>query len=201
MAVVTTFCSTFMQRAVEFTTRIINSPTWTSGCKVLEAAKGRTVSLVCAVAKSSRDKVTRLTSLNYSFRSINKDVKQLTRGTAYSAGLDLSVISIAKSNDNMTMYETGVSVAIPTGCVGLLVPRSSIVKTGYILTNSVGIIDSDYRGTIKVCLTKIDPSLPNLTLPTRVAQLIIVPYISLGTLRCDSLDKTVTRSGGFGSTG
>ena len=65
------------------------------------------------------------------------------------AGLDLTCTEIEFDNDtNTTLYKTGLAVEIPEGYVGLLFPRSSIYKTVLNLTNSVGVIDSGYRGEI-----------------------------------------------------
>ena len=71
------------------------------------------------------------------------------------------------------MYDTGLIVAPDFGYYTKIVPRSSIIKYGYILTNSTCIIDPSYRGTLKICLTKVDDSLPNIKLPCKIAQLII----------------------------
>ena len=74
---------------------------------------------------------------------------------------------------NTFMYDTGISVEPPCGYYTEIVPRSSIVKTGYIMTNSIGIIDPTYRGTLKICVTRIDDTLPELTIPFKKFQLIV----------------------------
>lgn len=116
-----------------------------------------------------------------------------TRATAGSAGYDMVGISIKKSYGHVIMIETGVCVNIPDNHVGLLVERSSLHKKGYTLANSVGVIDSDYKDTIKICLLKFDRGAENIELPERIVQLVIVPYFS-----GETVDKE--RNGGFGST-
>jgi deoxyuridine 5'-triphosphate nucleotidohydrolase len=117
-------------------------------------------------------------------------------------GYDLTIINVYKNiSDKITMYDTGVAVDIPIGFYAELVPRSSISKTGYMLSNSIGIIDPGYTGTIKVPLIKLDNSLPDIVLPCRIAQLILKPYIVSYDDRVYSIAETTRSSGGFGSTG
>jgi len=78
---------------------------------------------------------------------------------AGDAGLDLTAISVEYNDDSDTIdYETGIAVEIPEGYVGLVFPRSSISKQELLLTNSVGVIDSGYRGSIKF---KFIPTIAN----------------------------------------
>lgn len=124
----------------------------------------------------------------------------ISRGTTNSAGLDLTVQSI-NSNGNLTTVDTQVSVAIPEGYFGLLVARSSLHKSGWMLANSVGIIDSDYRGSIRIILCQV-PGVESkeICVGQRIAQLVIVPYVQPMLNPVKSLDVT-ERVGGFGSTG
>ena len=119
-------------------------------------------------------------------------------------GYDLTIVGIAKQLTPMTtMYETHVSLDIPLGYYVELVPRSSISKTGYMLANNVGVIDPAYSGTIKVPLVKIDPSMPDIELPMRIAQLILKPYVVSYSYDATGNDRIETTRGlgGFGSTG
>ncbi len=84
-----------------------------------------------------------------------------------------------------------------------MVARSSISKTGYIVTNSVGIIDNQYRGELLVALTKIDDSKPDLELPVRIAQLIPRQWLDLQPVNVTGVELTSEERGeaGWGSTG
>lgn len=118
-------------------------------------------------------------------------------------GYDITVVSaIKKLTQLTTQYETFVSLEIPLGYYVELMPRSSLSKTGYMLANSVGIIDPCYTGTIKVPLIKIDQSMPDLQLPARVGQLLLKPYVISESYDASHIDKvdTVRGVGGFGST-
>src|SRR5690349_12022788 len=98
------------------------------------------------------------------------------------AGLDLTAIS-KKNEAEYIEYGTGIAVEIPDGHVGLLFPRSSVTSKSIILKNSVGVIDSNYRGEIKLRFKGFSPySLGNVIahhnvykIGDRIGQLIIVP--------------------------
>lgn len=116
------------------------------------------------------------------------------------AGADL------KSTEDVEIYpaetmllDTGVAVKIPEGYGGFVFNRSSQGKLGIILTNSVGVIDSDYRGNIKVALKNISDNPYKIRRGDRVAQLVIMPVLLAGFV--DSWNDTVRGTGGFGSTG
>lgn len=116
-----------------------------------------------------------------------------------SAGLDLFVNSI--NGDNIG---TGVHVEIPHGHVGLLMPRSSWGVKGFKLANTVGVIDSDYRGEIKM-IRDFHPHKGHLVIREgdKIGQLVVVPCLTK-THQCAALtDLTSTNrgEGGFGSTG
>lgn len=131
------------------------------------------------------------------------DVKAVipTKGTPFSIGYDLTAISVSKKfGSRTTLYDTGIKVQPPIGYYTEIVPRSSLIKTGYILSNSVGIIDPDYTGRLMIALTKVDDSLPDLELPFTRCQLIMrkVEYFNM----CQTVDltDTIRGDGGFGST-
>ena len=118
-------------------------------------------------------------------------------------GFDLTILKKIKDiNSNTSMYDSFISTKPPDGFYFEIVPRSSLSKTGYILTNSIGIIDPDYRGTIKVVLTKICNDAPELELPNKRFQLIPRFNVSkeLQIMIVDELDDTERGDGGFGST-
>lgn len=118
-------------------------------------------------------------------------------------GLDLTAINIStvdKGNYGYVEYDTGISVEIPEGYVGLVYPRSSISNSGLILTNSVGVIDQNYRGSIK-CRFKAIPNTSIYSVGDRVAQLIIQPMIKVQFELVEELSETNRGDLGFGSTG
>lgn len=117
------------------------------------------------------------------------------------SGYDLTIIDIVKDMGDTKLYGTGIKVDMGFGWYGMIAPRSSISKTGYILSNSVGIIDRSYNGEILVALTKIDDSKPDIELPCRIAQLIPMPVCHFQFVEVDSLDETFRGDGGFGSSG
>lgn len=124
-----------------------------------------------------------------------------TKGTPYAVGYDLTAISVYKKlTDKTTLYDTGIKVEPPQGYYTEILPRSSITKTGYCLSNSVGTIDSDYRGTLLIALTRIDEGFPELTLPFTKCQLVLRRYEDYNLRQVDSLSDTVRGNGGFGST-
>lgn len=117
------------------------------------------------------------------------------------SGYDLTLIYEKKRVGKTVLYGTGLIVEAPFGWYFDVVPRSSIIKRGYILANSVGVIDRSYRGEIFVPLIKIDDDAPDLTLPARVAQLIPRPILHFPVAEARELSATRRGAGGFGSTG
>ncbi|MGB0871720.1 MAG: dUTP diphosphatase [Solirubrobacterales bacterium] len=98
---------------------------------------------------------------------------------------------------------TGIAVAIPDGCAGLLLPRSGLAyKHGITLTNAPGLIDSGYRGELRVLMLNTDPENSFSVEPgDRIAQLVIVNYVPPQWTEVEEFDQTGRGGGGFGSTG
>ena len=89
--------------------------------------------------------------MNVKIKKLHPDAVIPTYAKFGDAGLDLTAISVEYKDDfGVLSYNTGLSIEIPEGYVGLLFPRSSIYKKELTMCNSVGVIDSGYRGTIKV---------------------------------------------------
>ncbi len=123
------------------------------------------------------------------------DGPPLERATSTAGGYDLYAYSIR----NGEVIGTGIYCEIPPGWVGMVVPRSSLGAKGFKLKNTVGVIDSDYRGEIQL---KFEGFIPELG--DRVAQLVIVPCWQGGATQMVSIDDLTTTdrgAGGFGSTG
>lgn len=119
-------------------------------------------------------------------------------------GLDLTIISVHKTmRENVIMYDTGIKLGIPTGYYVEVVPRSSLSKTGWMLANSVGIIDASYTGNIYVALIRADPDAEMLPLPFKGFQLILRKQNFVYVQEQDSIESlvhTARGTGGFGST-
>jgi len=122
------------------------------------------------------------------------------------AGIDLraaikSPITVAKGM--VQLINTGVKVAIPEHWVGLILPRSGLgVKKGLTLANTIGCIDSNYRGelVVPIITNRIPPF--EIAPMDRIAQLVIVPHYEYSKLeQVDELDATLRGSEGFGSSG
>ena len=126
-----------------------------------------------------------------------------SRGTPNSAGLDLYADQdVLVTSGASRMLGTGIAIEIPKDHVGLVCIRSSVGKAGVALANSVGIIDADYRGEIKLCLTYTAGNGGHyIRKGQAVAQLIIMPYIHVELVEVDALSTTERGAGGFGSTG
>tara|TARA_R110000824_G_scaffold23943_1_gene84788 strand:- start:32 stop:448 length:417 start_codon:yes stop_codon:yes gene_type:complete len=115
------------------------------------------------------------------------------------AGLDLTAISL-KMEDGYWEYGTGLSIEIPKGFVGLLFPRSSISKKDQFLRNSVGVIDSGYRGEVKLRMSV--PAIgESYGIGEKIGQLIILEIPMLKVIEVDELDESERGAGGFGSSG
>lgn len=122
------------------------------------------------------------------------------------AAMDIYACNEIKEENKYVEYFTGLKVHIPEGHVGLLFPRSSISKTGWSLANSVGVIDSGFRGEVRLRFVKNGNSNQRFNkLPyqsgDRIAQLMIVPIPRITPHEVDSLPDSERGEGGFGSTG
>ncbi len=100
-------------------------------------------------------------------------------------------------------YDTGVRVSFDPDYVLLLFPRSSISETGFVLANSCGVIDSDYRGTIKFRFYDVlaPDENPPYPLGRRIGQFILIKKEKIELNICEELDYSVRGTGGFGSSG
>lgn len=119
-----------------------------------------------------------------------------------SAGIDLSAMKIEPFHGVRRQFKiyTGVCVEIPRGFVGLLFPRSSIAKTDLRMSNSVGVIDSDYRGEI-TAVFDAELNTCAYTVGDRCVQLVVVPIPCIELEFTSKLTTTLRGDGGYGSTG
>jgi dUTP pyrophosphatase len=120
------------------------------------------------------------------------------------AGLDLyAAESLSLKPSERGAVPTGIAVAIPSGYAGYVQPRSGLaLKQGLGLINSPGLIDSGYRGEIKVALINLDPeNVIHIGRGDRIAQLVVLPVPEVTLTEVDELSRTRRGSGGFGSSG
>ncbi len=138
-------------------------------------------------------------------KKLNENAVLPTYGTQFSAGADLYALTendiVIAPGETVTVH-TGISMAIPENTVGLIYARSGMaLKQGLAPANKVGVIDSDYRGEIMVALHNHSGEPRTVENGTRIAQMVITPYIKAEFLESDELDDTKRGTGGFGSTG
>lgn len=126
-------------------------------------------------------------------------------GSADAAGADLYAVMdtpLTLSPGETALVHTGLAVEIPTGFVGLVCARSGLAtKRGLAPANKVGVIDADYRGEIMVALHNHSGESQTIDHGERIAQLVLVPYLTAAYEQADSLTDTDRGAGGFGSTG
>ena len=137
------------------------------------------------------------------FKKLSKNAVMPKRGSEWAAGYDLTATS-KKWNREFSVWEygTGIAVEIPHGYAGFIFPRSSIYKTGFTLTNSVGLIDCDYRGEImaKFADTYLG-DVEGYEVGDRIGQLVILPVPEVEYVEVEELSETVRGTGGYGSSG
>ena len=118
------------------------------------------------------------------------------------AGMDLVATRIISNTTFDVSYGTDLAMEIPKGFVGLVFPRSSVRKYELALSNSVGVIDSGYRGELQATFKK-ENGLDSLAYKVgdRIAQIVIIPYPPIEFDEVAELSDTERGEGGFGSTG
>ena len=126
-----------------------------------------------------------------------------TRAHDTDAGFDLySPIGVNISVGATVTIPTKLAISLPENTVGLIYPRSSLgTRHGIVLANTVGVIDSGYRGEIMLVVTNHGDSPYTIHSGDRVAQLIVTPYYAPKVIEVNELDATDRGAGGFGSSG
>lgn len=126
------------------------------------------------------------------------------------AGMDLVATSKVYDEFENVSYGTGLAFEIPEGYVGLLFPRSSICKQDLILSNSVGVLDSGYRGEVSFKFKLLNnyyggrndiSHYESYNVGDRIGQIIIIPHPKIEFEEVSELSETDRNIGGFGSTG
>ena len=153
-------------------------------------------------------------------KKLNEKAVMPKKAHPTDAGFDLVATSREIDEYGNIVYGTGLAFEIPEGYAGFIFPRSSISKKNITLTNSVGIVDSHYRGEVmakfkpipmaneyttskgeKIMCLDSDESLYAYAVGERIAQLVIMPYPEIDFEEAEELTATDRGTGGYGSTG
>lgn len=153
--------------------------------------------------------------LEVKIKKLHKDAVTPAYAKHGDAGMDLTAISKSYDDHGNVVYGTGLAFEIPKGYVGYVFPRSSNAKKDLILSNSVGVIDSGYRGEVifkfklimncqKFEKAKHEGSagfdLDSYFIGDRIGQIIIMPYPEINFVEVDNLSNSDRGIGGFGSS-
>ncbi len=135
---------------------------------------------------------------------LRRDARLPTRAHPGDAGLDLYAVEPAHLDPGERVsVPTGVAVAIPDCHAGLVLPRSGLAKRhGITIPNAPGLIDSGYRGELRVLLMNTDPRAEFEVSPgDRIAQLVVTPFAAAIATEVSELEESVRGLAGFGSSG
>jgi dUTP pyrophosphatase len=138
------------------------------------------------------------------FRALTDAATPPSRAHVEDAGLDLYAAQPAiLAPGERASVGTGVAVEIPPGHAGLVLPRSGLAaRHGIALVNAPGLIDSGYRGEVRVLLLNTDPHEPfEIGVGDRIAQLLLTPFAAATPVEAGELTATGRGEGGFGSSG
>lgn len=137
------------------------------------------------------------------FKKLDPQAQKPKFGKPGDAGADLVATHLYKFSEGQAVYGTGLAVEIPEGMVGLVFPRSSIRDYHLIMANSVGVIDSGYRGEIIVTFNfKLNHRIDRTyKVGDRIAQLVIIPVPLVQFIEVEELSETSRGTQGHGSTG
>jgi deoxyuridine 5'-triphosphate nucleotidohydrolase len=135
------------------------------------------------------------------YKRISDDAIIPTKANFSDVGYDLTITSLHSVISPITsLYKTGIKLEIPIGYYVEIVPRSSISKSGYMLANSIGIIDCSYKGELLVALAKINQDASDIAFPFRCCQLIMHKQIFPDMIEVSDIETTKRLEGGFGSS-
>lgn len=143
--------------------------------------------------------------MNIKVKKLTPNATVPTMGSKFAAGADLysaEDADVVIGPGETKFIGTGLAMEIPEGYVGLVYARSGLAcKRGLAPANKVGVVDSDYRGEIKVALHNHGKEAQTVEKGERIAQMVIAPYLSVNYEEADELSETERGEGGFGSTG
>lgn len=137
-------------------------------------------------------------------KRLNDEARLPQRAHDGDAGLDLCACEAAHLGPGERWsVGTGIAIEVPDGHAGLVLPRSGLAREhGISLVNGPGLIDSGYRGEVRVLLLNTDPAETfRIEVGDRIAQLVIAPVAVAEVVEADALTETARGGGGFGSSG
>jgi dUTP pyrophosphatase len=138
------------------------------------------------------------------FQRLTAAAREPTRAHDGDAGMDLyAAEAVRLEPGERASVGTGIAVAIPEAHAGLVLPRSGLAaRHGISVVNAPGLIDSGYRGEVRVLLLNTDRTEAfDVQVGDRIAQLLVTPYAAPDLEEAEDLDQTVRGVGGFGSSG
>ena len=138
-------------------------------------------------------------------KKLHPNAQLPTYGSEFAAGADLYACleeAVTIQPGETFWVPTGIALEVPVGCAGLVYARSSLgAKRGLAPANKVGVVDSDYRGEVRVVLLNHSKEPQTVQPGERVAQFVITPVLTPTYVEAEELDDTCRGAGGFGSTG
>ena len=138
-------------------------------------------------------------------KKLHPNAQLPTYGSEFAAGADLYACleeAVTIQPGETFWVPTGIALEVPVGCAGLVYARSSLgAKRGLAPANKVGVVDSDYRGEVRVVLLNHSKEPQTIQPGERVAQFVIAPVLTPTYVEAEELDDTSRGAGGFGSTG
>jgi dUTP pyrophosphatase len=137
-------------------------------------------------------------SLELKVKRLHPDAKLPRYAHKGDAGMDVVAVSKTESEDYIE-YGTGLALEVPEGYVCLILPRSSITKKDLMLKNCVGVLDSSYRGELKLRFQKLGDKVYEVG--EKIGQILIIKYPFIRVKEVNELSETSRGDGGFGSTG
>ena len=145
-----------------------------------------------------------MVNVHVSIKILSRDAQIPHMAYNGDAGVDLrSVERIVLEPQERAMVATGLAIALPEGYAGFILPRSGLAaKHGISIVNAPGLIDSNYRGELKVILLNTDPDKSfTIEIGDRIAQLIVMPVPTINFEQVEELTESQRGESGFGSSG
>lgn len=141
--------------------------------------------------------------LQIKFKKLDKEARIPTKGSEYAAGFDLFTLDEGTVRSNsVCIFDTGIAIELPPNYVALVCTRSGLAfKQGIQVANTPGVIDADYRDSIKIALVIHKDEMFHIKKGDRIAQLIIISYPEIVFEEVQELSNTKRGLSGIGSTG